>query len=336
MKKHTSFPKIPQYKNVLTQIKHDIRYVGQDEQGNPIYDETKELPTVTFIGTVKLHGTNASVCYNKEHGMWAQSRSNIVTVKNDNFGFAAFVERNKEVFQEMFDKEFILEDNHTACIYGEWAGKGIQSGVAISKLDKSFFIFAVKIKDHVKNESYYLSDPSTFKSPEHRIYNIYDFGTYEVEVDLNHPKDPINKFIELTEKIEQECPVAKVFGHSGVGEGIVWSVQLEGRYGLHYRFKTKGEKHSVTKVKKLVQVDEEKLNSVKDFVEYAVTENRVLQGMQETGANDRKDTGTLMRWIINDILTEEVSALVENGLEAKDVTKQLADAARKIFFRKIM
>ena len=67
-----------------------------------------------------------------------------------------------------------------------------------------------------------------------------------------------NKFIELVEEVEKECPVSKQFNVSGIGEGIVWTTEYKGET---YRFKTKGEKHSVSKVKTVVPIDIEKINS---------------------------------------------------------------------------
>jgi len=48
-------------------------------------------------------------------------------------------------------------------------------------------------------------------SKENRIYNIEDFKTFNVEVDLNNPKMAQNTFYELTEEVEKECPVGKHF-----------------------------------------------------------------------------------------------------------------------------
>ncbi len=101
-------------------------------------------------------------------------------------------------------------------------------------------------------------------------------------------------------------------------------------------FKTKGEKHSVTKVKKLVQVDSEKLQSVADFVSYAVTQNRVDQGIKEICGDagpDRAKTGPFLSWIVKDILDEELTTLADNNLEPKDVNKALSTAARNMFFK---
>lgn len=49
------YPSIAQFKNLIRSVKDKTRYQGKDEQGNPIYND-KELPTLKFVGTVKVHG----------------------------------------------------------------------------------------------------------------------------------------------------------------------------------------------------------------------------------------------------------------------------------------
>ena len=98
MKKHLSFPSIEQFRTVIANINRQFNFVGLDEQGEAIYDMTLPKPILTFTGTVKLHGTNAGVCFNKQAGLWVQSRENIITPEQDNAGFAFFVEANKETF----------------------------------------------------------------------------------------------------------------------------------------------------------------------------------------------------------------------------------------------
>jgi hypothetical protein len=61
-----------------------------------------------------------------------------------------------------------------------------------------------------------------------------------------------------------------------IGEGCVWVAQVNGH---DFRFKVKGVKHSVSKIKTLAKVDTEKVNSIHEFVDYAVTENRFKQGI---------------------------------------------------------
>jgi len=119
-----------------------------------------------------------------------------------------------------------------------------------------------------------------------------------------------------------------------ISEGIVWSCEYK---GVVHRFKVKGEKHSASKVKTLAAVDVEKLNSINEFVEYAVTESRFNQGLEKTFLNgepiDVKKMGALMKWIVDDIIKEESDTMVKNNLEPKDVGKYISAKVREMFFK---
>ncbi len=99
-------------------------------------------------------------------------------------------------------------------------------------------------------------------------------------------------------------------------------------------FKVKGEKHSVSKVKKLAAVDPEKLKSIESFVEYAVTENRLHQGLDEVGLS-QKSIGQFIGWINKDINKEEGDTLEVNNLTMKDVGRYVADKARVFYLGKL-
>jgi len=344
MKKHISFPSVEQFRNVVATVNRQFNFVGLDENGEAIYDHKKEKPTLTFKGTVKLHGTNAGVCFNNVGGLWAQSRENIITPDSDNAGFAFFVESNKDVFMNLINmvakrSNVDLNDN-TISIYGEWCGGNIQKGVGITNLPKSFFIFGVKvspfpIEGEDKPRTAYWVDYTDLGNSEVRIYNIDDFPTYSLEIDFNTPELVQNKLSELTLAVEEECPVAKAFGFSGmVGEGIVWSCEYK---GVVHRFKVKGEKHSSSKVKTLASVDVEKINNIKEFVDYAVTESRFNQGIEKVFPNnepiDVKKMGALMKWINDDVIKEEMDTMVANKLEPKDVGKYISAKVREMFFK---
>ena len=121
MKKFCSFPEIGQYRQIVKTITERERYIGKDEDGNKIYDHSKMLPVQKWTGTVKQHGTNAGVTINKDGEIWAQSRSNIITIQSDNAGFAFFVESKKDIFKAFFEQlDFNGFDYIT--IFGEWAG----------------------------------------------------------------------------------------------------------------------------------------------------------------------------------------------------------------------
>lgn len=103
-------------------------------------------------------------------------------------------------------------------------------------------------------------------------------------------------------------------------------------------FKVKGQKHSVSKAKTLAPVDVEKLNSIKEFVDYAVTEQRFDQAVNEVVGSyeelDVKNIGNLIRWVINDVLEEELDTLTENNLKPKEVNKYISGKTRELFFEK--
>ncbi len=342
------FPSIEQFRTIVSNVLRHFNFVGLDEAGEAIYDQTLPKPTLKFKGTVKLHGTNAAVsfsfgCSKEDSEYWAQSRENIITVENDNAGFAFFVESKKEVFKE-FAKQidslnlFDVRDN-IVTIYGEWCGGNIQKGVGISNLPKSFFIFGVKVSPKALDaegnaKPAYWIPYHYLKSPDDNIYNILDFPTYEIEIDFNMPQLVQNKLSELTLAVEEECPVAKAFGFSGIGEGIVWTTELNGTV---HRFKVKGEKHSSSKVKTLANVNVEKLESIQAFVDYAVTESRFKQGLENVFPNEEpinvKKMGDLIRWVVTDITKEETDTLVENNLEPKDVNSQISGKVREMFFK---
>jgi len=114
----------------------------------------------------------------------------------------------------------------------------------------------------------------------------------------------------------------------------VWTAEFK---GVVHRFKVKGEKHSSSKVKTLAAVDTEKLNSITEFVEYAVTDSRFNQALENVFPNnepvDTKKLGDVIRWVVNDIIKEETDTLASNGLEPKDVNKYISTVVRTKFFK---
>lgn len=338
-KKMIKYPSTEQFRNVISNINRSYNYIGQDEDGNPIYDQTLPKPNVKFTGTVKIHGTNAGVSFNTVAGLWAQSRENIITPEKDNAGFALFVHSKKSILEE-FIYELAVNNNidlayNTVTIYGEWAGGNIQKGVGICNLEKSFFPFGVKVSP-IEDEAaaYWLEDYGTIISKDDRIYDIREFEMFEIDIDFNYPELSQNTLQELTLRVEEHCPVAKLFGFEGVGEGIVWTTFMNGN---RLTFKTKGEKHSSSKVKTVASIDVDKINSIKEFVEYAVTDSRFNQALENVFPNnsevDIKKLGDVIRWVVNDVIKEETDTLIKNGLEPKEVNPNISAKVREKFFK---
>lgn len=84
-----------------------------------------------MVVTEKIDGTNAQVFIDQDGRVWAGSRNRWLTVSNDNHGFAAWVESNKEQLLG-------LGPGHH---YGEWWGRGIQR--SYGKTDRTFSLFNV-------------------------------------------------------------------------------------------------------------------------------------------------------------------------------------------------
>ena len=324
---HIKYESIEQFKNVL----HDLKEAN--------------ITNIDFEGTVKLHGTNAAVCYNKDVDMYVQSRSSVISVQNDNAGFAAFVEKRKKIFMELIqmieEKYRVDTSQNTICIYGEFCGGNIQKGVAIQKLPKCFVIFDAKICSMRSTKQEWL-DISTknkknnkciFSDPTELIYNIHDFKTYKFSLDMSD-LNKMQDFLETcTQEVEDCCPFAHQLGVDGVGEGIVWR-SLNSKTD-RIIFKTKGTLHQVTKEKTVVPVNTEKVASANEFVEKVCTLNRFNQAIESLYKSnpesplykkepELKHCSNLLEWIKNDILKEEKELMSASNLNEKMFTGPLA------------
>lgn len=76
------------------------------------------------------------------------------------------------------------------------------------------------------------------------------------------------------------------------------------------------------------------LRNINEFVEYAVTDNRLKQGIDEVGL-DQKKVGAYIGWVNKDINKEEQDVLEANGLVMKDVGKKIADKARNFYINEL-
>jgi hypothetical protein len=317
------YPSINQFKDVVRSVRDSHDYKGKGPDGTPIYSHTENYPVIKFLGTVKLHGTNASIVKYSDGRLEFQSRERILSLEFDNSNFMLEMLRINPSF--LFDN---IQFNDYCAVYGEWCGGSIQKGVAINALPKMFVIFGIKV------DGEWVPLPPDFRSESNRIYNILQFPTYEVEIDFNTPELIQNKLIELTLAVEEKCPVGDFFGVEGVGEGIVFTAISD----QSLKFKSKGEKHSTTKVRKLNPVDTEAMSSINEFVDYAVTENRLEQGITFFNENFIDvcplNTGQFLSWVVKDVLKEEETTIVGNSLNVKTVKNAIVAKARVWFLTK--
>lgn len=268
--------------------------------------------------------------------MFYQSRNRVLSLDDDNYDFVKYVEDNKSEFLKIFNeiKNKINTENYDSIIiYGEWAGKGIQNKVAVSELDRFFAPFSVR---GINKDTVDILDVKLKINESIRFYPIETFGIYNVELDLDNVHLAQQEIKNITIAIENECPVGKYFGISGIGEGVVFTDETR-----TYSFKSKGEKHSVSKVKIIANVDVEKIKKIQDFIDYAVTENRLNQGIEYLKEMNKEldisSIGDFLRWLANDILKEEQDVITENGLDndLKAIIKSVSNKGRKWFMDKI-
>lgn len=348
--KHYSYPSTLQYRTIYSDIKHNIQYTGyNDQQGNAIYDETKTLPLLELHGTVKIHGMNTSIILDRENNYYPQSRENLLTIRHDKSGFAVFSTKVSSFVTPLLQK--ILDQYPEALavgLYGEWCGAGVQKAkdASMAGIPKTYVVFAIKIMvpDSDTHKSVWLDKSvlQLFQNEELRIYDVHFFKAYTASIDLNDVDSCSKVLTELTESVEKECPVAKYFGNANMaGEGIVWHCIFNDET---IRLKVKAESHASSKssrnrVKNLVPIDVEKVNSVTEFVEYACTDNRCEQGLSIMRFNNvelnRRNTLHFINWVLDDITKEELDTLIKNGLTPRDVSSAISTKAKDYYISNI-
>ena len=335
------FPSIEQFRTVIRHVQNQTRFAGKDENGNAIYDHSKPLPTLKFRGTVKLHGTNAGIVYDIASDSFTyQSRERELSLVQDNAGFMLHQMKNEALWR-MYFQSMMVPGIAKIVVFGEWCGRGIQKGVAISEVDKMFVIFATKFifADGSTVWAEPLEPGETEFTDIPGVYDIEEFPTYEIDIDFKYPEIAQNKMIEITEEVEKECPVGKHFGVSGIGEGVVWTCVSDGYNDSGSWFKVKGEKHSASKVRTLAAVDVEAVENMRAFVESVVTEARLEQGLdnlirEQLLPFEMKSMGDFIRWVYNDVLKEEMDTIVANQIDTKKLGSAVANVARPWFIKK--
>lgn len=307
-----------------------------------------ERAVVHYGAKIKLHGTNAAVRVSSGGAVpatvTAQSRSRDITPEMDNCGFARWVAANEDAWFTT-----TAEGAPDITFFGEWAGKGIQKGDAVTKLDqKYFFIFAVQIEDQM------ITTPADIEEIIPDLDDVivlpWDM-VFEQVVDFNDPAACQSFADLLSEKIkrvgERDPFIHGIFGIEGPGEGWVISPicnpgtdPLEGTLDRHWyntlAFKVKTEAHMVQKTKKAVSKDIEVPEGVAGFIEMFVTPARCEQGLTEAcgGEASLRHTGDFLKWMGQNVKKESATELADAGLEWKDVTKHLTQAARQWFIDK--
>lgn len=347
MSNFKKYPDIEQFRTIIKAVEHRYSYY-ENEEGEWVRNPSANLPTIDFNATVKMHGTNAGIRVSRVSGedYMPQSRRRDISIERDNAGFAAWLNADDnthavDLIVAELDDEFPEIVNSDIIIFGEWCGGNIAKNISLSDLPKSFIIFGVEVIGENDENSYWLADYPILYNTECNIHDVRHFYNKTVSIDFNNPALVVNDIINMTIAVEDKCPVGaalKMFygieSTNEIGEGVVLTGR--GPDGAFFMFKSKGEKHQNSKVKTLTTVDVEKMESVAEFVEYAVTENRMEQMALESVGTDFDVTklGLFLKAVAADVLKEESDTLSNSGLCMKDVGKYISRKARVWFFDK--
>lgn len=343
-----SFPSIDNFSKLYNTIEYRFRY-RKNEEGIAIYDETIPLPTIDFFGTVKAHGTNSSiVLYKNQESLVAQSRNRVLNLQHDNLGFCAYVLQNESPYKKILTLIADYFSANTVALFGEWSGKGIQKGVAISELPRMFLIFAAKIDDNwltAKQVAVLLDDISNEIDysinqilDSVRCFPIADFGIYRITIDFNSPHSAQEQIDSWVSEIYKLCPIGKAFGVISHGEGLVFTGKLD---DITVMFKAKGTSFTNVKSKadNPTKIDNETYENIRNFVNDVVTESRLEQGINYLQEMElpiiMQNMGTFLSWINQDVLKEEGRSIVENGFEVKVVNKEISNVAREWYKNRV-
>jgi hypothetical protein len=304
---------------------------------------------------IKLHGTNAAVRIEPDGKVVAQKRSSDLVGFAENAGFRAWVEANERYFASL-----ALSDA-TLIVYGEWAGPGVQSGVALDSIPKKhFFPFAID-RHHATEGQERLYCPEQMEGilgsdcpndiiviPWHSTVEIDFVNKIEIEKSLFE----LNR---ATEAVGLEDPFIKdIFGTSGCGEGFVCYPFLGADAGVaysgselehfsHFNFKSKSEHHRVNKTKAAVAFDPEKFANKNRFADSFCTEQRMEQGFREFVGEETprtmKETATFIKWVCSDVHKESKTEMEafheETGLTWADISKVVSSRAALWYKEKI-
>ena len=300
--------------------------------------------SMTFWPKIKLHGTNASVHLKikltDDNEVVVQARNRIIVPGDDNFGFAKFIS-SKDINVDKITKNSI--------IYGEWAGPGINDGDAVQDIkDKTWFVFAaveeegnILITDPVKLYSI-LNSVGLIDNTNRVKVLPWLHAEFPICFDLSKGNDWIQSQLDRL-KHQLESTIGRLdpyvyyeYGIEGPGEGIVYYPigGDAGKYWRDYMWKMKVSRHTETSTKR-VKVGPIKSEGIDEFINEFFTEVRMNKLLQESDLEiHRKNTGPILKLIMQDVHKESKNELEVSGLEWKEVSKFAPQVIKKWWFDK--
>lgn len=283
-----------------------------------------------YVLKPKLHGTNASIRITSDGEFECRSKNRILSPTEDHMDFMKTMLANEEYWQRFFRKEATDE----LVIYGEWAGPGIQKSDAVSMIPmKTFFVFSILNHNGMYAHNIGLEEHERIKEIPHVWYDVLEL---EETADLTPFVNTVNKLVEEFETCDPY--IKSIYGIDGTGEGVVgcpiWSPTRQ--HFFDYTFKAKTEAHRVKKTKAPATVSEPVHESAYELADAYVTIPRFKQAMSELQIDtpDMTHTGSVLKWMHNDIVKESMKELKEMNIDysniQKVITRKLVDTWKEI------
>ncbi|CAF1167949.1 unnamed protein product [Rotaria sordida] len=176
------------------------------------------------------------------------------------------------------------------------------------------------------------------KWPDRSIYNIYDFPSCEIDIDFNQPELSQATLTTITEQVEQECSVGAYFNIKGTGEGVVWTEWTQSQGDL--TFKVKGRQHLISQDKVLVPVRVTRVANMKEFFNYACTENRMRQALdymrEQKVSIEATNANIFLRWLTEDIIKEEKDVMNASGIDVRSISSSIHNRAHPWFIKSVI
>lgn len=314
-----------------------------------------------FIGTPKINGTNRCITYNgKEFQLWNKNRV-FCKLSDDyecteeadrsvnSFRFREFIDERRRFLEGMKKHYHKSGMKGTLAVYGEFAGRGIMKGTAANLLDMRIFCI-FEARNYMDDGRYYVIPaediPGSFEDLD--IYNLPRDYSIRIAARI-HTEEGRSFLIGELERLIREtssiCPFfRKAFGMEGTGEGYVFVIEGEndrlyepGRRIV--RFKIKNEEHKISRTRRTVETDPAEIGKLNDFIAYAVTENRLEQGlnvMKEEGlALSQENTGRFIKWVVGDIHREEKDVIEKNSIDIKAFNKKVSKIIAEYYLKTV-
>lgn len=238
----------------------------------------------------KLDGTNGSIWLNVDGNIYCGSRNRILSADKDNAGFYVYVMGNTKY------KEYLTKyPNHI--LYGEWLVPHTIKNYE-DYAWKKFYVFDVKDENGYVHYNNYYNKLVEYKIDYIPLLQFIDYPTKTYLESLLHTNNFLMKSDEIGEGI-----VIKNYEYKNVHGNQVWAKIVTSE------FKTKHKGTFLDTQTLLKKTIEEHI--VYKYCTNAFVEKEILKFYGDE-PHDKKKRGQLLKYIVHELLREEIINIMES------------------------